>query len=441
MVSIINAIIIICCIIIISNFYSGGFIYILYSFILPPFVSFNMGSINVNVNDLFLIFMIISFFIHKSSLNSSYHVQKVLKLLKFYIIPATLVCLFASFVPKDIQYYQFAKGVIYHTVIPTIFCFYIFNRNEYRDKFLRCLTYVAIVIGIYGVVCYVFKENPYIKALNLLYFKDYEFEFFLSEIRGGLTGRVSGTLNHPLAWGQLWGVLIAFFVMIKDKIRSVQFNVILILGLLNVLLSGSRSALVSMLPILICYAIASGGIDFFKKIVFFVFVGMILSYSLSDKMQSYIESAIFFWDQSKSNDAEINGSNVDMRINQIETTFSDVSKENILVGHGLGYLEYSATKNIRNSDMLGFESVFFQKMYEQGIIGLICFFLFMWQFYMFGIKKIQRKKQILFLGYCSSYLLSILFTGIQNTFGYFLFLGIFLIVSIRYLDSSDIATV
>ena len=229
--------------------------------------------------------------------------------------------------------------------------------------------------------------------------------------------------------------------MIKDKIRSVQFNVILILGLLNVLLSGSRSALVSMLPILICYAIASGGIEFLKKIVFFVFVGMILSYSLSDKMQSYIESAIFFWDQSKSNDAEINGSNVDMRINQIETTISDVSKENILVGHGLGYLEYSAKKNIRNSDMLGFESVFFQKMYEQGIIGLICFFLFMWQFYMFGIKKIQRKKQILFLGYCSSYLLSILFTGIQNTFGYFLFLGIFLIVSIRYLDSSDIATV
>lgn len=82
----------------------------------------------------------------------------------------------------------------------------------------------------------------------------------------------------------------------------------------------------------------------FAKIGIYAFVGVVLSYSLSDKMQTYIESAVFFWDQSKSNAAEINGSNVDMRINQIETTVFDVSKENLLFGYGLGYLEYSSKK-------------------------------------------------------------------------------------------------
>lgn len=78
--------------------------------------------------------------------------------------------------------------------------------------------------------------------------------------------------------------------------------------------------------------------------------------------------------------------------------------------------------------MLGFESVIFQIMYEQGVVGIICFFVFLFQFYLFGIKRFKKNKKILFLGYCSSYLLSILFTGMQDTFSSYLFLGTFLIV-------------
>ena len=428
MISIINIIIIICCIIILRNFYVGGIIYLLHSFILPSFVSFNMGGVSVNANDLFLIFMIASFLIHKSSLSASYPITKVLKLFSFYVIPAVLVCLLASFVPKGIQYYQFAKVIIYHTVLPVLFCFYFLNTIDTRVRFIRCLTIVAIVIGFYGVMCYVLRENPYIKILNLLYIKEYEYEYFLYEVRGGLSGRISGTMNHPLTWGQLWGILVAFFVMVKDKINPVLFKAVIVLGCLNVLFSGSRTALVALFPILVCYAVASGGLKVFQKIGIYAFVGVVLSYSLSDKMQTYIESAVFFWDQSKSNAAEINGSNVDMRINQIETTVFDVSKENLLFGYGLGYQEYSSKKNIRNSAMLGFESVFFQIMYEQGVVGVICFFVFLFQFYLFGIKGFKKNKKILFLGYCSSYLLSILFTGIQDTFSSYLFLGTFLIV-------------
>ncbi len=169
MISIINIIIIICCIIILRNFYVGGIIYLLHSFILPSFVSFNMGGVSVNTNDLFLIFMTASFLIHKSSLSASYPITKVLKLFSFYVIPAVLVCLLASFVPKGIQYYQFAKVIIYHTVLPVLFCFYFLNTIDTRVRFIRCLTIVAIVIGFYGVMCYVLRENPYIKILNLLY--------------------------------------------------------------------------------------------------------------------------------------------------------------------------------------------------------------------------------------------------------------------------------
>lgn len=349
-------------------------------------------------------------------------------MLTLYVLPSVIVFLFSSYVPKDVQFYELAKNVFFHFVVPVVILFYAFNKKETEVKFIKGLAIVATIIGIYGVVCYLIKANPYMQALNLLYYNDYLYEYFISEVRGGLSGRVSGTVNHPLTWGQLWGILLAFFVMVKDKVNPWLFKAILVFGCLNVVFSGSRSALVALFPILIGYAVSSGGFKVIRKIAMYAIVAITMSYAISEKMQSYIESAIFFWDESKSDAANISGSGVDMRISQMETTLFDVGKENIFTGYGLGYLEYSKKKNLRNKDMLGFESVFFQKMYEQGVIGFVCFLGFMFQFFSFGSKRFTRDKRILYLGYCSSYLVSILFTGIQNTFGWFIYLGIVLVL-------------
>ena len=159
----------------------------------------------------------------------------------------------------------------------------------------------------------------------------------------------------------------------------------------------------------------------------FLLVG--ISIILPNNIQIYIKSAVFFWDETISNKAEINGSNVGMRIEQLNTTLSDVAKENLIAGYGLGYREYATIKNVRNEDMLGFESIVFSKMYEQGLIGLICFFLYLFQFYSLGIKTISKNKRLLFTGYFLSYILSILFTGNQNSLNWFVFLGLLIIVS------------
>ena len=103
-------------------------------------------------------------------------------------------------------------------------------------------------------------------SIELVITREYEYEYFLYEVRGGLSGRISGTMNHPLTWGQLWGILVAFFVMVKDKINPVLFKAVIVLGCLNVLFSGSRSALVALFPILVCYAVASGGLKVLQKI-------------------------------------------------------------------------------------------------------------------------------------------------------------------------------
>lgn len=423
----IDIILIICSVIILRNFYLGGIIYVVSSLVLPQFVAFVLGPINLNMNDMFLLCMLASFIIHRKELSSDFSWGQIFNLQSVYIITSLLVLLFSSYVPAEVQNYQFAKNVLFHTVVPVFFCFYLFQNKNNNIKFLSWVVNVGIIIGIYGIICYIIKENPYIKMLNLLYYNDYSFEYFLTEARGGLSGRVSGTVNHPLSWGQLWGILLALFVMMQKQIGRIRFRLLIVLACLNILFSGSRSALVSLAPILVCYGLSGGGLKIIKKIALYAMIGFALSFTLSSKMQTYLQSAIFFWDESRSDAANINGSNVDMRIRQIETTMFDVQRENIFVGYGLGYLEYASMKNVRNSDMLGFESVFFQKMYEQGLVGLFGFFCFMLQFYLFGAKRLIKSDRILFFGYCASYLLSILFTGIQNTFSWYLYFGLFLI--------------
>lgn len=428
---IIDTILISSCILSIVNFKWGFFLYLLLGFIIPGFVYFTLGGVTININDLLLLSLMLSFLLHKKYLRKDFTNLQIRKLLSVYVISTLLLTFFASYVPFSTQFYGFVKGTLFHEAMPIIFAFYAFSDAKLDDFIInKVLIWLVIFIGFYGVFCYITNENPYIKIINLLYLNEYRFEYFLTEIRGGLSGRVSGTTNHPLTWGQLWGILLAFFVVNKNKIKHTQFMIIAILSCLNILFSGSRTALISLFPVIICYIMSNGRIKknaYRSVLLVFLLVG--ISVILPNNIQIYIKSAVFFWDETISNKAEINGSNVGMRIEQLNTTLSDVAKENLIAGYGLGYREYATIKNVRNEDMLGFESIVFSKMYEQGLIGLICFFLYLFQFYSLGIKTISKNKRLLFTGYFLSYILSILFTGNQNSLNWFVFLGLLIIVS------------
>ena len=266
------------------------------------------------------------------------------------------------------------------------------------------------------------------KILNLLYFNEYRFEYFIEEARGGLESRISGTTNHPLTWGQLWGILMGLFIIKKNEINIILFYALMILSFLNILFSGSRTALLSIVPLIVFYGISQNKKIILRTTVYVLLGACILSFTPNIKLLKYIKATIFFWDPSYSAAADINGSSVSMRQNQLDITIKTVMKSNPITGFGLGYRSYSKLKNTRNEDMLGFESIVFTKLFEQGIGGLICFFIFYLQIYRFSIKRVGKNK-LLLKGYFFSYLLSIIFTGIQNSFGWFVYIGLFITLS------------
>lgn len=69
----------------------------------------------------------------------------------------------------------------------------------------------------------------------------------------------------------------------------------------------------------------------------------------------YVQSAVFFWDDSYSQKAAIGGSNTDMRQRQLEEAIR-LMNTNPIAGIGLDYQYYSIDHH-PNSILLGFESI------------------------------------------------------------------------------------
>ena len=335
---------------------------------------------------------------------------------------------------SDLVPFSYQMGAFIKTASSELILFIVFSsvaKNIDVDD-LKLVVWVALLAGFYGILVYIIKVNPYVHLANMLYVGEDRFEFFLEEARGGLMGRSSGTLHHPLAWGQLWNLLIAFFLIIKTKINMKPWvkNLFLIIGFCNVYFSGSRTALIVLAVVfLIAFYLQNG-----KKIVVYfalallIFVpvnGVLKENSEYDKISRYMESVVFFWDQSAYQKADINGSNADMRADQL-TLSVEIAGQNPIGGLGFNSVQYFGSEKF--TGMMGFESIVFKKLVEQGLLGLLCFFFSYYLLFRYSNRKSlcrSKEKLVQSVVFFCAYMLSLLFTGVQGTWEVFLLLVMF----------------
>ena len=190
---------------------------------------------------------------------------------------------------------------------------------------IRSLTICAIIAGVYGVISYLIHINLYVTITSIEYSgADFVASIFLDEARGGMLGRTCGTMTHPLAWGQFWTIFVPFTIVCRGKIDNKYMCwAIVVLGFLNCLFSGSRTAILCII-----ISIAFIFIDLIKKnLISFIalFVIAIVSLSFMNKTYwknnetfNFIQSAVFFWDAEKSASTEVIGSSTKMRDSQLD---------------------------------------------------------------------------------------------------------------------------
>ena len=422
--------ILIVCLAIFRNIQVGFLITLASRFIIPGDVRLNLGPVSVAIYDVFTIALLISFIKIKAY---NWKIQHPIAKYFYIYVASTFALIFFSsaYVPYNYQLYSFIKNFLFQTILYIWIGFHVF-RNYKLNKVICLFCILALLAGIYGIYSYKTSSNPYMSSLNILYGSQSDFSYFLEESRGGLQGRTYGTMNHPLAWGQFWNILLCLLWIYRRTVNKYLTAAVFVVGIINIVLCGSRTALVTFC-VFCAFILLSYGIKKLLLIIPLAYLSlsvilMILPQEIKrSDMVSYLESGLFFWDSSYSEKAGIVGSSTEMRYNQLQKTI-DITMKNPLAGVGYNYQYYTLDSNRSiDADLLGLESIVFKILVEQGFAGLFIFFYTFNMLRTYFVRRGKTKKdKILLNGYFISFLASILFTGIQG--GSYAFFMCFLIL-------------
>ena len=337
--------------IILFDFKKGFLAVLCYKMAVPYMVRFDIGPISINGNDLLLLILFISFIIH-GDIRKVPIPKEIRNLILIYISTTLLLILFSyEIVPYSYQISSFARKFLLQEQL-FIFLGFFALRNSSIKGVTTVILIIAILCGIYGIFTYFIKANPYVDGLSVAYTgKIDRFSDFIFEERDLLSGRICGTKTHPLEWGQLWVIIISFCFLAKNYIHKIWLFVIAAIGLVNILLCGSRSSLLALAVIAVFFVLIVG---FNKRYLLYTLFAMIIgvSYLYHSKTQkisdnNIILASIMFWDDSYSNELSIQGSSFGMRQRQLQESYKMILN-NPLCGVGYDYQYYKNKNGVDN---------------------------------------------------------------------------------------------
>ena len=420
-----NIIFLLFCLCCIKNIYKATLLYIPLLVLIPYHVRVIFSGISFNFHDLLSIIYVLSFYCTNNRIK--YPLQsKIQKYIFIYIFIMGIVTTMYHIVPLKVIVVDYIKNYILKIYLPIIIIYRIICIHG-PILLIRIFCYTSLMTGIYGIFSYIFQFNPYISYVSLIYLDgDNQFEYLLNESRGGLSGRTSGTMYHPLAWGQynslvlslLFVLLYNKFLFVKNKyVNNIVYVSFFIVALANVLLCGSRTALLSSAFVCLIYFYKTFKFYYVQYISISSVVVLLLINTDTIPYIDYLKSTIYFWDDKSS--AITTGSSASMRLEQFSRCFELLSGIEYFTGKGLGYILYNHNLGKTDVIMMGYESLIYHKITEVGIIGLLSFLVFLKKMY----EEILNKTKSNFIPFILfiPYIISILMTGIQLSFIFFLF--------------------
>lgn len=383
----------------------------------------NVG-IHVNVLTLSVVVFVLGTFLRRKVAYDTHYDRKTNITIIIYCIYVLMSSLLGSLSSKYGSDY-FRNMIAF--IVGFIIVGFIINRMKLDDRDYKFIDYylfvVIIVIGTYGIINYITKLNPYIAFIHILTDSTDMSSEFLEEERGFLTGRVSSTFIHPLMLGQVSLIMFSYCLyVLKNNIYKPLCIIALGLLLLMCFLCGSRSALVPIAVVIFIYIVYIGKQHLIKYGTIILVVSLCVYFFLPEKKQKVLQGFFFVWDDSYAQEANIQGSNLALRIDQFYRGLG-VVEDSPLWGFGQGYVSQHGHDH---PEMKGYESYLFQFIVDGGILGVVAFTFFYFRLYFIALRKCKcRFNRYRVHSLCMSYFISILFTGIQGTFiVYILFYGL-----------------
>ena len=417
MIALADFFVILISILILIDYSRGFFAVLLAKLFIPIFVRFTLGPVNIDVFDLWIIFLFISIFFHRVKINELIRFP-LFKLFSLYCTLLVIIALFSTKLSFGEQFLHIIKSILFQDFLLFFYAYLVFSNEHNKTTFLKYLTVVCFICGLYGIFVYLTQQNLYVDSLSKAFTGQTNiYSDFLFDARMGLKGRTSGTLPHPLSWAQHWCIIICFIWLIKNHIKKSLCVSLLLLGFINVFLSGSRAAFLCLIPLFWNFFIQAN-LLIKTCLILIATASTVGVLGVTSNFNSLFKTVVSLIVDTSGTGAT--GSSSTMRLSQIENMLSILKGRDFLFGYGYGFL--SSESVLRESlaqEMRGFESVIFQKIFDTGIVGCVVFFGFIKKMFEI-IKKYLEIRDSSLTAFFSSYLIAIIVTGIQGTFSFFL---------------------
>lgn len=362
-----------------------------------------------------------------------------IKLLIIYSLTCLILFILSTEVPKQTQITLYVDEFV--NILFALEAFIVFKRkSEINHLILTILISVFLISG-YALYVYISGNNIYVNVIDSFYkVKDNEFRVDgLESSRGFIGVRFQSVFEHSLTLGQLFSLFFNFLILIRFELNKWSLRLSLITIMTIIFFTGSRSAIISLTPTLFfLYTQLKWKNQYFFLLTCLLFFSAIEFnfLNLDKSVTSSLRASVFFWDNDLQEKANFDGSSVSLRIKQFEAVFKKLEHTNPLVGYGRGFREYYQKKiHGLDKDLLGYEGIFLLKPVEQGLLGILFFFYFLYKIYFYLINRSTwlYGNEIFYTKiYFLSYIIGIIMTGMRLYS--LLFFMLFIIIYSQYLQ-------
>ena len=150
--------------------------------------------------------------------------RNCLKWYSIYVFITSFVATMLSLYPGDFAR-NYVAFIVNFILMPFILSSISFEEERLR-KIKKILVLFYIGVGIYGILNYLVKINPYLLLMAAITDTSASSDFFMNEERGFLQGRVSSFYSSPILLGQItvimfgYGVFAWLYWMLPSMIRA-----------------------------------------------------------------------------------------------------------------------------------------------------------------------------------------------------------------------------
>lgn len=237
--------------------------------------------------------------------------------------------------------------------------------QEY-DKVIKVLIPIVLISSIYGLICFILKDNPYNKIVGI---SDVGIDYnSFDAIRGY---RISGFSNTSNPHAHI--LTIGSFIILNRKINKISIFIAL-LSLMNLFLSDSRAPIADLAILCFVYFILSKNLIKNVLHISIIILLLLLIPGITNILIHTISNINDVFSAQGEN--EISGSSMALRFLQFEKGLEFFTHKPIF-GHGFGYYEECIyEKGTDNEGLWGMESYLLWLMVEMGFLMIIASFLF-----------------------------------------------------------------